>query len=177
MKSLVFLFQYLKNTKKAFQSTLKLPTANFRWNNCTNQIIYVGSHVSLFSSLFHHFSSKWNSLPLYLRDTSISLHIFESLRKHLTLENSPVPIHTSHTWRDFRLGGCKWVEFFWSKGLRSKLLIELQGSKGMRSNFIVFLYGSVASLPSTSSNIEAWPYGTSLRFAPAFRALRVGEHI
>ena len=28
-----------------------------------------------------------------------------------------------------------------------------------------FLYGSVASLLSPSSNIEAWPYGTSLRFA------------
>ena len=27
------------------------------------------------------------------------------------------------------------------------------------------LYGSVASLPSPSSNIEARPYGTSLRFA------------
>ena len=27
------------------------------------------------------------------------------------------------------------------------------------------LYGSVASLPSPSSNIEAWPNGTSLRFA------------
>ena len=27
------------------------------------------------------------------------------------------------------------------------------------------LYGSVGSLPSPSSNIEAWPYGTSLRFA------------
>ena len=27
------------------------------------------------------------------------------------------------------------------------------------------LYGSVFSLPSPSSNIEAWPYGTSLRFA------------
>ena len=26
------------------------------------------------------------------------------------------------------------------------------------------LYGSVASLPSPSSNIEAWPYGKSLRF-------------
>ena len=39
------------------------------------------------------------------------------------------------------------------------------------------LYGSVASLPSPSSNIEAWPYGTSLRFAPAIRALGVCEHI
>ena len=39
------------------------------------------------------------------------------------------------------------------------------------------LYGSVASLLSPSSNIEAWPYGTSLRFAPAFRALEVCEHI
>ena len=28
-----------------------------------------------------------------------------------------------------------------------------------------FLYGSVASLPSPSSNIEAWSYGTWLRFA------------
>ena len=27
------------------------------------------------------------------------------------------------------------------------------------------LYGSFPSLPSPSSNIEAWPYGTSLRFA------------
>ena len=36
------------------------------------------------------------------------------------------------------------------------------------------LYGSVASLPSPSSNIEAWPYGTSLRFA--VRALGVCEH-
>ena len=30
---------------------------------------------------------------------------------------------------------------------------------------LYLLYGSVASLPSPSSNIEAWPYGTSLRFA------------
>ena len=27
------------------------------------------------------------------------------------------------------------------------------------------LYGSVASLSSPSSNVEAWPYGTSLRYA------------
>ena len=92
-----------KVLKKAFQSTLKLPTAIFRWNKCTNQIIYMGSHVSLFSSCFHHSSSKWNSLPLYLRDASISLHTFKSrLRKHLTLESSRMPIHTSHTRRDFR---------------------------------------------------------------------------
>ena len=39
------------------------------------------------------------------------------------------------------------------------------------------MYGSVASLSSPSSNIEAWPYGTSLRFAHAFRALGVCEHI
>ena len=38
-------------------------------------------------------------------------------------------------------------------------------------------YGSVASLPSPSSNIEASPNGTSLRFAPAFRALGVCEHL
>ena len=39
----------------------------------------------------------------------------------------------------FKEGGCKYVEFFWSKGQRSNLLIELQGSNGMRSNFIVFI--------------------------------------
>ena len=40
------------------------------------------------------------------------------------------------------------------------------------------LYGSVASLPSPSSNIEAWPYWhvAPLRFAPAFEALGVCEH-
>ena len=35
--------------------------------------------------------------------------------------------------------GCKYVEFFWSKGQRSDLLIKLQGSNGMRLNFIVFV--------------------------------------
>ena len=75
----------------------------FRCNNRTNQIIYVGSHVSLFSSFFLHSSWKWNSLPLYLRNTSISLHTFKSrLRKHLSLESCRMPIHTSHIWRDFR---------------------------------------------------------------------------
>ena len=38
-----------------------------------------------------------------------------------------------------KVGGCKQVEFFWSKGQRSNLLIELLGSNGMRSNFIVFV--------------------------------------
>ena len=47
-----------KYYKKAFPSTLKLPTTIFRWNNCTNQIKDVGTHVSLFSSFFHHSSSK-----------------------------------------------------------------------------------------------------------------------
>ena len=51
-------------------------------------------------------------------------------------------------------------------------------------NWIIYLkrlayliYGSVASPPSPSSNIEASPYGLSLRFAPAFRAPGVCEHI
>ena len=63
------------------------------------------------------------------------------------------------------LGGCKQVEFFWSKGQMSNLLIELQGSNGMRSNFIVFVVWLCCFAPFASSNIEAWPYGTSLRFA------------
>ena len=67
LKSLAFLFQFFKKLKKAFQSTLKLPAAIFRWNHRPNQIIYVGSHVSLSSTFFQHSSSKWNSLPLYLR--------------------------------------------------------------------------------------------------------------
>ena len=104
LKLYYFCSNISKILKKAFQSTLKLYMAIFRWNNRTNQIICVGSHVSLFSSFFHHSSSKWNSLPLYLRDTSISLlHTFKSrLRKHLTFESSRMPIHTSHTGRDFR---------------------------------------------------------------------------
>ena len=86
LKSLVFLFQYLKTTKKSLPEHFKSFCGDFWWNNRTNQLIYVGSHVSLFSTFFHHSSSKGNSLPLYLRDTSISLHTFKSrLRKHLSL--------------------------------------------------------------------------------------------
>ena len=44
-------------------------------------------------------------------------------------------------------GGCKKVEFFWSKGQRSNLLIELQRSNGMRSNFIVFVVWLGRSAP------------------------------
>ena len=35
-----YLYQYLTNKKKAFQNTLRLPTANYRLNKRTNQIIY-----------------------------------------------------------------------------------------------------------------------------------------
>ena len=41
---------------------------------------------------------------------------------------------------------------------------------------LYLLYGSVALLRSPSSIIEAWPNGTSLRFASPFRALGVCEH-
>ena len=40
---------------------------------------------------------------------------------------------------DFQEGGCKYFEFFRSKGQRSNLLIELLGSNGMLSTFIVFV--------------------------------------
>ena len=105
LKSLTYLFQYLKKMrKKSFRTYLKIPTATFRWNNCTNQIILVGKSVSHSSnSFFHHSYLMWNSLPLYLKDTSVNLHTFKSrLKKHLTSESICMPIHISHTWRDFR---------------------------------------------------------------------------
>ena len=51
-----------------------------------------------------------------------------------------VNLFINHLWNlRWKKGGCKQVEFFWSKGLRSNLLIELQGSNGMGTNFKVFV--------------------------------------
>ena len=72
--------------------------------------------ISFFSSIRYHGSSS-----------SIKCHVYHHVggggRRH-----TPVVCNER--------GGCKKVEFFWSKGQRSNLLIELQGSNGMRSNLI-----------------------------------------
>ena len=81
-KSLIYFFQYINNQKKAFQNQLKLPTACYRWNSRTNQVIYMGdfflSISTSYSSFFQYTSLKWNSLPLHMRDPSVSLHVFKS---------------------------------------------------------------------------------------------------
>ena len=82
--------------------TIKLPIANFRFNNRSNQMILLGKlpSVSRFSkSFFHHISLKWNSL----RDTSVSLLVFKSrLKSFLVSESYVVPVHSANTWSDFR---------------------------------------------------------------------------
>ena len=40
LKCITYLYQHLTNKKKAFQNTLRLPTANYRLNKRTKQIIY-----------------------------------------------------------------------------------------------------------------------------------------
>ena len=76
------------------------------------------------------------------------------------------------------------IQFLWRLFIESKLnksiqSVEIKVSYSSRrktpyqrlfsgyylKRLAYLLYGSVASLPSPSSNIEAWPYGTSLRFA------------
>ena len=76
---------------------------------------------------------------------------------------------------------CSFFAFLWKKN-NKKTKKNMHFSKFCtlkfrRTSYIYFgqfvwikklsylLYGSVASLPSPSSNIEAWPYGTSLHFA------------
>ena len=79
-KSLIYLFQY-NNSQKNSQNQLKLPTATYRWNSHTNQVVYVGTFSSVstsFSSFFHYTSLKWNPLSLHKRDPSVSLHVFKS---------------------------------------------------------------------------------------------------
>ena len=105
LKSLTYFFQYI-NKRKAFVDRIKLPTANFRLNHRSSQIILLGkvpSVSSSFKSFFHHVSLKWNSLPLSMRDTSVSLQVFRSRLKNFLLnESNAVPIHLANTWRDFR---------------------------------------------------------------------------
>ena len=70
LKCITYLYQYLTNKKKAFQNTLRLPTANYRLNKRTQQIIFNKrcSTASLQNLFFHLTSKKWNSLPIILRN-------------------------------------------------------------------------------------------------------------
>ena len=88
-KSPIYFFQYIIDQKKSFQNQLKLPTTSNRWNSRNNQVIYIGNFLSVstsYSFFFHYTSLKWNSLPLHMRDPSVSLHVVKS-RIKFHLEN------------------------------------------------------------------------------------------
>ena len=57
------------------------------------------------------------------------------------------------------------MDIIYSVILHSVLLQPICMELDFLKSLAYLLYGSVASLPSRSSNIEAWPYGTSLCFA------------
>ena len=109
-KSLIYFFQYFFSQKKSFQNQLKLPTATNRWTSRSNQVIYMGIFLSVstsFFSLFHSASPttslNWNSLPLQMRDSSVSVHNFKiRLKIHLKRESNAVLIQGASTCRDFR---------------------------------------------------------------------------
>ena len=103
LKSLTYFLQYINNRKKAFTGRIKLPTANFRLNNRSNQIFLLGKVSSSSKSFFHNTSLKRNSLPLSMRDTSVSLQVFKSrLKSFLLSESNAIPVQLANTWRDFR---------------------------------------------------------------------------
>ena len=106
LKCITYLYQYLTNKKKAFQNTLRLPTANYRLNKRTKQIIFDKhcSTASLQKSFFHLTSKKWNSLPISLRNLEKSRTGFKKKLKEFyvsELRNNPICTNTN-TWRDFR---------------------------------------------------------------------------
>ena len=106
LKCITYLYQYLTNKKKAFQNTLRLPTANYRLNKRTKQIIFDKhcSTASLQKSFFHLTSKKRNSLPIFLRNLEKSRAGFKKKLKEFyvsELRNNPICTNTN-TWRDFR---------------------------------------------------------------------------
>ena len=92
--------------KEGFQNTLKLPTANYRLNKRTKQIIF-DKHcatASLQKSFFHLTSKKRNSLPIILRNLEKSRTGFKKKLKEFSvseLRNNPICTNTN-TRRDFR---------------------------------------------------------------------------
>ena len=106
LKCITYLYQYLTNRKKAFENTLRLPTANYRLNERTIHIIFDKhcSTASLQKSFFHLTSKKWNSLPITLRNLEKSKTEFKKKLKEFyvsELRNNPICTNTN-TWRDFR---------------------------------------------------------------------------
>ena len=106
LKCITYLYQYLTNKKKAFENTLRLPTANYRLNERTKQIIFDKhcSTASLQKSFFHLTSKKWNSLPIILRNLEKSKTEFKKKLKEFyvsELRNNPICTNTN-TWRDYR---------------------------------------------------------------------------
>ena len=100
LKCITYLYQYLTNKKKAFQNTLRLPTANYRLNKRTKHC----STASLQKSFFHLTSKKWNSLPIILRNLEKSTTRFKKKLKEFyvsELRNNPI-CTKPNTWRDFR---------------------------------------------------------------------------
>ena len=106
LKCITYLYQYLTNKKKAFQNTLRLPTANYRLNKRTKQNIFDKhcSTASLQKSFFHLTSKNWNSLHIILRNLEKSRTGFMKKLKEFyvnELRNNPICTNTN-TWRDFR---------------------------------------------------------------------------
>ena len=70
----------------------------------SNNFFGVGTICFIFLQVFFHLISlKWNSLPVSMRDTSVSLQVFRSrLKKFLLSESNAVPVHLANTCRHFR---------------------------------------------------------------------------
>ena len=144
-KSLIYFFQYFLIQKKTFQNQLKLPTASYRWNSRTNQVIYLANVSSVstsYSSFFHYTSLKWNSLPLHMRDPRVRLHVFKSrIKIHLEKESNAVPIQEASTWRDFRFELTCVFLFF------SKLLMKFEKTTYACISQLHLLYGKLSAVP------------------------------
>ena len=103
---LTYFFQLLKLERPAYQYT-SLPTSEFHLNGRTSKIIHHGNSSSAYisSSFIRKVSTKWNSLPVFLRNVQISSQLFKSrLKKYLISESRyELPYYSVNTWRDFRI--------------------------------------------------------------------------
>ena len=140
--------------KRTTLSTISLKWAHFlRWLFQNNQR-FLDDNVLALSNV------QWTTI------TKVLLKIFKNWKFFSTLENllwflfnkrkSSVLQPICHGYSQYVC----YSQYVWN-------LIQLK-------RLAYLLYGSVASLPSPSSNIEAW-HVAPLRFAPAFRALGVRE--
>ena len=109
-----------------------------KWINCTS--------FSNYNELLQQ--SQVLPLPLYLH-----------LQDLLMLSKRVRDISSPAIW------ATKWRRSHGRQKCRPNGLIKLINQLIYLKRLAYLLYGSVASLPSSSSNIKAWPYVTSLRFA------------